>query len=50
MLWIAYSYGNSLEFVYLKPMEDAVATFKYVSGAVIYAYCNKHALWSKVVE
>ena len=48
--WIAYSYEDRLEIDYLKPMEDAVAAFKYVSGAVIYAYCNKHELWSKVVE
>ena len=48
--WIACSAGNHEEIVYFKPTEEAVATFKYVSGATIYAYCNKHALWSKIVE
>lgn len=30
--------------------EEPVAIFPYVKGSKIYAYCNKHGLWSTVVE
>ncbi len=35
---------------YFKPGEEAVAEFEYVPGSKVYAYCNKHGLWSKEVE
>lgn len=34
----------------LKPGDEAKAVFHYVKGSTIYAYCNKHGLWSTDVE
>lgn len=34
----------------LYPEMDAVVRFKYLKGANIYAYCNKHGLWKIKVE
>ena len=48
--WIACCYGNREEIVYFKPNEEVVASFKYVSGSTLYAYCNLHSLWSSKVE
>lgn len=48
--WVSLVYGNTEHIVYFKPEEKAQATFKYVKGATIYSYCNKHLLWSKIVE
>ncbi|NMA50539.1 MAG: desulfoferrodoxin Dfx [Mollicutes bacterium] len=44
--WIACSHENKENFVYLNPGEKAEAEFEYAKGTVIYAYCNKHYLWS----
>ena len=41
---------NKEKTVYFKPGDEAVAKFCYHPGTVIYAYCNKHGLWKKVVE
>lgn len=35
---------------YFKPGDEPVAHCKYVPGAVVYAYCNKHGLWKTEVE
>ncbi len=35
---------------YLKAGEAAKAVFPYIKGSTVYAYCNKHGLWSTVVE
>ena len=35
---------------YLKPGDDARASFPYDAGSTIYSLCNKHGLWSKEVE
>lgn len=48
--WISYVYDNKEQIVYFNPGDAPQATFEYVTGAVIYAYCNKHLLWAKVVE
>ena len=48
--WITFKNGNKEKTVYLKPGEEAVAKFCYHPGTEIYAYCNKHGLWKKVVE
>ena len=36
--------------VFLKPGKNAECKFKYVPGAKLYAYCNKHGLWSTEVK
>ena len=38
------------QIVYFEPGDEPIATFKYVKGAIIYSYCNKHSLWVKEVE
>ena len=35
---------------YLKVGEVAKAVFPYVKGSTVYAYCNKHGIWSTKVE
>ena len=48
--WICYENDNLEQFVYFKPGETTEATFKYIKGATIYSYCNKHLLWMKKVD
>lgn len=48
--WIGCFGENKEEIIYLKPGEEARVTFKYVPGVTLFAYCNKHSLWSKNVE
>lgn len=48
--WISYVYDKNEQIVYFKPGEEPTTTFKYVKGAILYSYCNKHSLWSKVVD
>ena len=48
--WISYVCEKNEQIVYFKPGEEATATFKYVKGSTLYSYCNKHSLWSKVVD
>ena len=48
--WISYVDDKNEQIVYFAPGDEPIATFKYVKGATIYSYCNKHSLWSKIVE
>ncbi len=48
--WISAVYENEECTKYLKPGEDACATFKYVEGMTLYSYCNKHLLWKTEVK
>ena len=48
--WISYVYDKNEQIVYFAPGDEPIATFKYVKGATIYSYCNKHSLWVKEVE
>lgn len=48
--WVSCVYDNTEQIVYFVPGEEAIATFKYVKGSTLYSYCNKHSLWSKVVD
>ena len=47
--WIAQVSDTRTERVRLFPEQDAVARLKYIPGATLYAYCNKHGLWSSKV-
>lgn len=44
--WICLKTDNKEEYVYLKSNKEAVATFNNVKSGILYAYCNKHGLWS----
>lgn len=48
--WISILFDGKEKTTYLNPGDEPVAHCKYVPGSVIYAYCNKHELWKKVVE
>ena len=48
--WISVIYNNKEVVKYLKPGDEPTVHCKYVSGSIIYSYCNKHGLWSKEVE
>ena len=37
-------------FLKLYPEQNAECRFKYVPGAKLYAYCNKHGLWVSDVK
>ena len=47
--WIALINDNKESYVYLKPGDEACATFDDTEG-VIYAYCNKHELWKNEIK
>ena len=48
--WIAISSDKEICKKFLKPGEKAEVYFKYIPGSKIYAYCNKHGLWSNEVK
>ena len=48
--WICVVYDNTEFTTYFKSGEEPTMKCKYVPGAVIYSYCNKHGLWKKDVE
>ena len=48
--WISLVKENTEVTVKLYPEQEAIARFPYMRGATIYAYCNKHGLWSAEVE
>ena len=48
--WIAMATDEGNQKVDLRPGDEAKATFEYVKGAKLYAYCNKHLLWKTEVQ
>ena len=48
--WIAQVKENTVTMIALYPEQDAEVRFKYMPGATLYAYCNKHGLWKADVE
>jgi len=50
IMWIAQVSDNKTMRVSLYPEQDTIVRFKYIPGATLYAYCNKHGLWSAEVE
>lgn len=48
--WICFKTEEREEYVYLNPGRDAVASFENVQSGTLYAYCNKHGLWSVKVD
>lgn len=48
--WIAMASDEKIGKKFLKPGEDPTVTFPYIPGSKIYAYCNKHSLWSADVK
>lgn len=50
IMWIALVNGDNITKKELKPHEEPKATFSYIPGSIIYAYCNLHGLWQKEVK
>lgn len=48
--WLTMVANGETTKVELFPEQEASARFKYVKGAKLYAYCNKHGLWTTDVE
>ena len=48
--WISLVKENTEITVKLYPEQEAIARFPYMKCATLYAYCNKHGLWSSEVE
>ena len=48
--WIAIANEKRVCKKFLNPGDVAEVCFKYIPGSKIYAYCNKHGLWSKEVK
>lgn len=48
--WIALVNDKDIYKVKLLPEQNAECKFKYIKGTKLYAYCNKHGLWSCDVE
>ena len=48
--WVSIVFGDKEVTTYLEPRKEAEAHCKYVPGATIYAYCNKHGLWKADVK
>lgn len=48
--FIALINGHDITKVDLKPNDKPEATFKYIKGSEIYAYCNKHDIWKAKVK
>ena len=48
--WIALVNYKDICKVKLSPEQSAECKFKYIKGSKLYAYCNKHGLWSCDVE
>ena len=48
--WVAMVNEGRECVTYFKPGNEAKTHFKYIPGATIYAYCNKHELWKTEVK
>lgn len=43
--WICLISDNEEVTYYFKPNDKLEVSFKYVKGASLYAFCNRHGLW-----
>ena len=50
IMWIAQVTDNQTTRIRLYPEQETTVRFKYIPGATIYAYCNKHGLWATTAE
>ena len=50
IMWIAQISDNRTTFVRLYPKQSTETRFPYIPGSILYAYCNKHGLWKKVID
>lgn len=50
IMWIEQVSKDKVVRVKLHPESKIEVRFPYISDSVLYAYCNKHGLWKKIVE
>ena len=50
IMWIAQVTENRITRVKLYPEQATETRFPYISGATLYAYCNKHGLWKTTIK
>ena len=50
IMWIAQVSENRITRVKLYPEQATETRFPYISGATLYAYCNKHGLWKTTIK
>ena len=50
IMWIAQVSENRTTHVRLYPEQKTETRFPYMSGATLYAYCNKHGLWKTTIK
>lgn len=50
IMWIAQVSENIITHVKLYPEQATETRFPYISGATLYAYCNKHGLWKTTIK
>ena len=50
IMWIAQVSENRITRVSLYPEQATETRFPYISGATLYAYCNKHGLWKTTIK
>jgi len=50
IMWVAEVSDNATIRIQLYPEQVATVKMKYMQGATIYAYCNKHGLWASKVD
>ena len=50
IMWIMIGNEKTEYFKYLVPGEVPIVTLPIISNATVYAYCNKHGLFSKKID
>jgi len=50
IMWVAQVTTDTTTRTQLLPGQEPMVRMKYIKGATIYAYCNKHGLWKKQVD
>ena len=50
IMWIAQVSDNKTTRIQLYPEQAPTVRMKYIPGATLYAYCDKHGLWKNKVD
>jgi len=50
IMWVAQVTDRVTTRIQLFPEQSTMVRMKYIKGATLYAYCNKHGLWKAKVD
>ena len=50
IMWISMVTSDKVIKINLRPGDEPSVRLPYVSGAIIYEYCNLHGLWKNTVD